>query len=584
MATTRNPVSLLAFEIGSVTTRAILFDVVEGRYRFLGTGVAPTTAVAPYNDIGEGIRLALDHLQEITGRKLVGTDQRLIIPGKADGSGVDTCVATVSAGPPLKVVAIGLLEDISTDSAQNLATTTYAQVMDRISLNDQRNASARLDAILRAKPDLVIVAGGIENGASDSVLAVLETVGLACYLIPKERRPEVLYAGNSGLVNEVRALIGSSTSLHVAPNVRPALEIEQLTPAQPQLAQVYRHIRAKQIHGIQELDLWSGGKLMPTATAFGRTIRFISKEYAKTNKGVLGVDVGSSATTIASAFSGELVLNVNSRFGIGESLPGILSACSVRDILRWIPYGISDDEVRAYIYNKSLYPSILPVRPEELAVEQALACQAIHLSVKQASKNFPAGISRSSPRLLPWFEPVIAAGSVLTQAASQGQSVMMLLNGLQPTGVTTLALDRNNFAAALGAAAAVNPLLTVQSLDASNFINLCTVISTVGNVSYGTPILRVRVNYADGSESNLEVKSGALEVIRLPKGQAVNLYLQPLHRVDIGMGGAGRGGNVKVMGGALGIVIDARGRPLQLPEESTQRCELLKKWSAALGG
>ena len=92
----------------------------------------------------------------------------------------------------------------------------------------------------------------------------------------------------------------------------------------------------------------------------------------------------------------------------------------------------------------------------------------------------------------------------------------MLLNALQPTGITTVALDRNNLAAVLGAAAAVAPLLTIQSLDSTNFLNLCTVISPVGHAPFGAPVLRLRLATADKQEANLEVKYGTLEVIKLP--------------------------------------------------------------------
>lgn len=64
--------SLLAVDVGEVNTRAVLFDVVEGRYRFLAIGTSKTTAQAPYNHIGEGINRAIIRLEEITGRELIG--------------------------------------------------------------------------------------------------------------------------------------------------------------------------------------------------------------------------------------------------------------------------------------------------------------------------------------------------------------------------------------------------------------------------------------------------------------------------------------------------------------------------------
>jgi hypothetical protein len=573
--------SVLAIEIGTVSTRVILFDIVEGRYRFLGQGVVPTTAGVPFNDISIGVKHALDDLHDITGRVLFDDSGQLVVPSQPNGIGVGACVATVSVGSPLKVVAIGLLEDVSTESAKNLASTTYAQVVETMSLNDRRDTVERLDTILQKRPDLIIVAGGTEGGAKRSVISLLESVGLACYLMPTDQRPEVLYAGNSELVRNVQEAMGSLVNLHIAPNVRQSYESEQLTPSQPALAQIFRVVRSRQMRGVQEVDSWTGNRLMPAATAFGRTIRFISKEYANTKKGVLGVDVGASATTVASAFSGDLRISTHPSLGLGENLPQILSLCPMEDIMRWIAIDIPETYVRDYIYNKAIYPSSVPITSEELAIEQGIASQAMNLAIRRASEAYPSDLPGSMPGLLPWFEPIIASGSVLTKAPDRNQTLMMIINGLQPTGVTTVALDRNNLAACLGAAAEVTPLLTIQSLDAANFINLCTVITPIGKAAVGTPILRVRMSREDGTESEVEVQQGTLAALRLPAGQAGTLHLTPLHRFDVGMGGFGRGGTVKVVGGTLGILIDARGRPLRISSDPVQRRELLNKWLAA---
>src|SRR3989337_2399252 len=92
--------SVLAIEIGTVSTRVILFDVVEGRYRFLGQGSVPTTANAPFNDVSVGVKAALDQLHDITGRTFFNREGQLVIPSQPNGAGVDACVATVSVGPP----------------------------------------------------------------------------------------------------------------------------------------------------------------------------------------------------------------------------------------------------------------------------------------------------------------------------------------------------------------------------------------------------------------------------------------------------------------------------------------------------
>jgi hypothetical protein len=505
------------------------------------------------------------------------------MPSLSDGSGVDTFVATLSAGTPLKVVAAGLLEDVSLESARRLATTTYARVVEVLNLNDRRKQEERIDILLSKRPDVILVAGGTDGGASQSVMRLVEAVGLACYLSPSTQRPEVLYAGNQALVAEVRAGLGHITDLHIAANVRPSLEIEQLEPAQVQLAGIFRSLRCKHLLGAQELNQWAGERMLPTATAFGRIIRFLSKVYDP-QKGVLGIDVGASATTVAAAFAGDLRLSVFSDLGLGMSLPGLLNHVNLESIIRWMPNKISEVYIRDYVHNKTLYPATIPVSQEDMALESALTREVIRTAIRLSAKTFPSSVKRSGEGMLPWFEPIVATGSVLTRAPSPGSALLMLLDALQPTGITTLGLDQNNVSAALGAAASYNPILAYQVLESSTLLSLGTVISPISNNKIGTPILRVKVMTEAGEERTQEIKQGNVELVSLPLGQKARLHLQPLHRADVGMGGPGRGGNIQVTGGLLGVVVDCRGRPLRLSADADYRRELHKKWLWSVGG
>jgi len=574
--------SLLAIDIGSVTTRAFLFDVVDGRYRFLASGSAPTTAFAPYNDVGEGIRIALDSLQEITGRTLVGEDERLIIPSTPNGAGVDTVAATISAGPPLKILLVGLFEDVSLESARRLAATTYTRIVDSISLNDRRKTENRIDAILRLRPDLVLVTGGTNGGAHQSVLKLMEAVGLANYWLPDNKRFGVLFAGNQELEEEVKATFGRLGPFYLAANLKPEIGVDQQEGAQVRLADIYRSIRNQQISGVQEVDNWAGGGLLPTATSFGRVIRFLSKVY-DSSKGVLGVDIGASATTIATAFAGKLVQGVYPHLGLGQGITGLLRQSSIDEIMRWLHLDIPADYVRHYFYNKTIYPGSLPDTPEDLAIEQALARTAMRIAVKEISNSFPRSVMRYGPAVLPWFEPIVATGSVLTRAPNLGQTILMLLDGLQPTGISTLILDQNHLSPAIGVSAAVNPLMAVQILESNTYQNLGTVISPIGNARPGTPILRLRMQIDGKNETSMDIKQGSVQVLELPVGQEAQLNLTPLNRYDVGMGGPGRGGRLRIKGGALGVIIDGRGRPVQLPDDPMRKRELINKWRWMLG-
>jgi hypothetical protein len=358
--------------------------------------------------------------------------------------------------------------------------------------------------------------------------------------------------------------------------------VEQLGPAEIKLAEIYRKIHARRILGVQELDAWSGGQLLPTSTAFGRVIRFLGKVHDP-SKGVLGVDIGASSTTVATSFSDKLKLNVYPQLGMGEGLTGLLNSTKLEEITRWIPLEVDNGYVLDYLYNKTLYPATLPATPEDLAIEQSVAREAIRRAVRLTERSYPRNVNRCAlPDTLPWFDPILVGGSVIAKAPTAAQGLLMILDAIEPTGVTRLILDKNGLAQALGAAAAFNPILAVQILESNSFLNLGYVIAPVGKARRGTSVLRLKIMYDTGQEFTYDIKQGMLQLIPLPAGRVAQLHLHPLQRFDIGLGGPGKSGGVKVIGGAFGLIVDARGRPLHIPAAPERRREMLRKWHWAL--
>ena len=573
--------SLLAVNIGAATTRAVLFDVVEGEYRLLASASSASTVGAPFQDVGEGVRNTIHDLQSVTGRTLLNANG-LITPSQPDGSGVDAFVSTLSAGPVLKTAVVGLLDEVSLESALRLAEMTYSRVVDSVGLNNHRKADQQIDTLLRLQPDVVIITGGADGGASRSVNKMLEPVGLAGYLLPPEKRPAVLFAGNQKLDDEVKGLLGNVTSsLDFSPNVRPSLETEDLEPAARELAHMYLGVRRRQLKGLDVIANWANGEVLPTAYAQDRMVRFLSQIYAG-SKGLLSVDIGASAAVIAAGFGQRSTLGVYPQFGLGENLPSLLQYTTLEDILRWSSLDISTGLLRDYIYQKALYPSTIPATKEDQAISQAVTRQALYLAVQTARRNFPRSVRVPRPGLLPSFEPILAGGGALGDAPTDGQSLLLLLDAIQPTGLTTLILDKNDLLPLLGAAAARNSILPVQILESGAFQSLGTVVSIAASASYGTLVARVRLTYDDGHEAQADVKYGSLELLPLGNNQSAKLTLRPSHGADVGFG-PGRSGAVRVSGGALGVVIDGRGRPLVLPDDPVRRHELVKKWLWSVG-
>jgi hypothetical protein len=59
--------------------------------------------------------------------------------------------------------------------------------------------------------------------------------------------------------------------------------------------------------------------------------------------------------------------------------------------------------------------------------------------------------------------------------------------------------------------------------------------------------------------------------------------LRPERGIDVGFGGLGKAGALRIAGGALGLIIDARGRPLKLDADPARRRDSNEKWLWDIG-
>jgi len=580
MSTMQEADTLLAVDVGTVNTRASLFDVVDGRYRMVATGRASSTAGPPLFDVREGMQVALDEVSEITGRPFFDESQALLMPTTAAGAGVDAFVSTASAGPHVRTVLVGLMPGVSIESARRLASSTYLDVIDEISLTDRRGEEAQIDVMLAARPDLIFMVGGTDGGATASVIRQIETVSLARSLLPTDQRPALVFAGNSTLGAAVTERFQDSAAVALVPNIRPSLEQEELGPARLKLAEVINQLRSQRIAGFEDLHAWSGGYTMLTADAFSRVVRYLSQVYDP-DKGVLGIDVGAAHVTIAAAFDGKLNRKVHSDLGLGISLPGLLRYASVSDVSRWLPTEVAEADIRDYMFNKAIYPGTIPAELADLHIEYALLRELIRAGISLSRGDWAEGASSG---LMPALEPIIASGGAIARAPRPGYAALALLDAVQPRGISTLVLDPYNLVPAVGAAANLLPMITVQVLESGSFVSLGTVVSPVGRGRQGRPVLRIRIDPESGGEPTEGiVRYGQLVLLPLRQGEHARMTLRPEKGFDVGFGGPGKAGALRVAGGALGVIIDARGRPIELSDDPERRRELNQKWLYDIG-
>ncbi len=186
---------ILAIDCGTVLTKAILLDQVDGSYHFVARGVATTTASSPWNDVTLGIQHAIQQVEDITGRVLLDEAGYLILPQRGPVQGVDACVAVSSASPPLRAVLAGLVPELSLASAQRAIGSTCTVVEDILVQAPHRRLSEeeQVRRLLRHRPDVVCIVGGADNGATTPVLELVETVATGLFHASGGERPLVLF-------------------------------------------------------------------------------------------------------------------------------------------------------------------------------------------------------------------------------------------------------------------------------------------------------------------------------------------------------------------------------------------------------
>jgi hypothetical protein len=574
--------SILAADCGSTRTTVALIERVNGHHRLVARGETISTHRSPWSDATVGVHAAIRQIEGLVGRRLLAEDGVLIRPQSQTNDGVDAFVIVSSAGPPLRVVLAGLTRNLSLASAQRAVAGTYALTTDLLAIDEgptSRDPDARMQALHQAKPDVIIITGGTDGGAVGPVMRVAQLVTLYNQILEAEERPLTFYAGNAHLADDVATLSAAAGELRVVANVRPSPDRENLGPARTELEAVYRKRSLAQVPGLDTLSQWAGRPILPTTRSFGQLIRYIAARYQLK---VVGIDLGSASTSLAAQAGDLFSLTTRADLGIGVCARTALDSISAERITRWLPFEMEPGDARDALFNKSLHPASVPQTWEDLLLEYALAREVLREIVAQARPGWLQG----GHRLLadtPQWDLMIGAGRTLTQIPHPGYAALLLLDALEPVGVSQLALDGAGIAATLGAVAGAQPLAAAEVVEHDAFLNLGTVVSPLGTARPGEVALRVKACYADGQEIQQEVSYGSIKVIPLEAGERATLELRPTRRFDMGLGEPGRGVTAEAEGGILGLIIDARGRPLELLTDDEGRRELVGEWMKSIG-
>ena len=591
--------SILATDCGSTTTKAILIEKRGDEYQLIVRGEAPTTVEAPVEDVTAGVINAITEVEELAGRKLL--DDGIIIKPQNGDEGVDIYISTSSAGGGLQMMVAGVVRNMTAESAERAALGAGAIVMDVIASNDKRLPHEKIERIRHLRPDMLLLSGGIDGGTTSHVVELAEIIAAArpqprlgiAYELP------IIYAGNKDAQELIRERLEDVMSLEIVDNLRPVLEREELMPTRHKIQEQFlEHVMAH-APGYKKLLEWTDTPVMPTPGAVGEIIQTVSEQH---DMQVVGVDIGGATTDVFSVFKNredEAIFNrtVSANLGMSYSVSNVLAEAGIDNVLRWVPFDIEEGDLRNRVKNKMIRPTTIPQTLQELVLEQAIAREALRLAFVQhkqlavelrgvqqqrtISEAFDQAESGQTLVNMLSLDMLVGSGGVLSHAPRRQQSMLMMIDAFQPEGITHLAVDSIFMMPQLGVLAQVNAEAATHVFERDCLIHLGTCISPIGVGKEGEACLSIEITVPDKAVITEDVPYGEIRLYPLDIGETASVKLQPSRRFDVG---AGRGSllETEAMGGVVGLVVDTRGRPLEIPLDPTERVEQLNKWQKAL--
>lgn len=566
------PRTILTADIGTVWTHLGLIERVAGVYRLAARVDTPTQA-GDQIDLRASLVRALHRMQEIVHRPLLDDDESPIWPRQGD-RGSDLLAVTTSAGGVLRCALVGLTNELSLEPGRSACALTGTVVTDEIGLTLDRPVRHRALAGLRTSPpDVVVMLGGVDAGPTRPFTSAASVLATLYAGTPAAERPVVVFAGNLEARRPVADALGTEFDYRVVDNVHPRLGESTPQELQRELARVHAERRLPQLGGFATVSGWACVPIMSTGTGMGYILQFLSRQ-GRFGQRVLGVDIGGASTHVA--LTGEHPATVQaSGPGTAQGLDRLLDGDGMTRIRRWLSTPALEAAAPAILRNRALRPQTLPDGPAEGAVALAAAREALRGPLGALNSLTDGGAAS--------VDLIVARGGVISHAASESSALLALLDATQPQGITRVALDWASVCPPLGALAQCAPLAALQVLEHDALRELGTVLSLQGRGVPGRPALKFRLEQGTDT-AEAEVPWGSVVRIALDSAEAL-LRAWPTREAGLSLDlplGPGQYAEFRLPEGTFNLIIDARGRPLRLPNDDAARYQELQTWQSTL--
>ena len=270
----------LAIDFGSTYTKLTAIDLKKEE--IISTSRAMTTVK---DDVLIGFNEAFEILEEDLKEKL-----------KVDYTIVKK-IACSSAAGGLKIVAIGLVPDLTAEAAKKAALSSGARVIKTFSFALTQENMKELASL---NYDMILLTGGTNGGNREYILNNAQT------LIEHKISKPIVVAGNEEVADEIGKLFQKNDmEFYISENVMPVVNKINVAPVREVIRAVFMKniVKAKGMENVQKLI---GDIIMPTPTAVMRAAEIFLKNLSDSEEenNVVVIDIGGATTDVHSIGKG----------------------------------------------------------------------------------------------------------------------------------------------------------------------------------------------------------------------------------------------------------------------------------------
>lgn len=449
----------LLIDFGSTYTKLTAVDLENEE--ILATAKDITTV---QTDIMIGFNKAFEALSE----KLKGKDVNYI-----------NKFACSSAAGGLKMVAIGLVPELTAEAAKRAALGAGARVL---KVYSYELTHKEIDEIKNSKLDIILLAGGTDGGNKDCIIHNAKMLAEANIRLP------IVVAGNKVAVDDIEDIFKKSNMYYkVTENVMPKLNVLNVEPAREEIRKIFME-KIVEAKGMKSAESFINGILMPTPAAVLKAARVLSEGSDKEEGigDIIVIDIGGATTDVHSIADGEPTKpgvtvrgleepfakrTVEGDLGMRYSALSLWEASGTRRIQKYLMDKSVDVESECKFRTENI--NMVPQTKEQIKFDEAMAKIATEIAMERhvgiiESMYTPMGVIYTQVgKDLLQTKYMIGTGGVLVHSNNPGEILKAgMFDKENPTYLKPehpeLLLDKTYILSAMGLLAEDHPDMAVR--------------------------------------------------------------------------------------------------------------------------